>query len=213
LLYNNNIRTICEGGKSMRILAGLLIAGGLFFLTFGGYQIFETSQAQKKTLAEAEERLEIARKEKNKIDPVEEATKFDPGYGESIGKLLIPKLGAELPIVEGIDENDLAQGVGHYTGTAFPLQNDQIVLSGHRDTVFRGMGKLEIGDLFIVEMEYGKFTYEIVETFITDPDDRTVIVPHDEEILTVTTCYPFNFIGSAPQRYIVNALPVDVDED
>src|SRR5690625_312953 len=197
----------------MRILAGLLIAGGLFFLTFGGYQIFETSQAQKKTLAEAEERLEIARKEKNKIDPVEEATEFDPRYVESIGKLLIPKLGAELPIVEGIDENDLAQGVGHYTGTAFPLQNDQIVLSGHRDTVFRGMGKLEIGDLFIVEMEYGKFTYEIVETFITDPDDRTVIVPHDEEILTVTTCYPFNFIGSAPQRYIVNALPVDVDED
>lgn len=197
----------------MRVLASLLIAGGLFFLAFGGYQIFDTNQAQKRSLAEVEERLEIARKQKHKIDPVEEATKFDPGYGDSIGKLYIPKLNAELPIVEGIDEDDLAQGVGHYTGTAFPLQQDQIVLSGHRDTVFRGMGNLELGDQFIVEMDYGKFTYEIVETFITDPDDRTVIVPHDEEVLTVTTCYPFNFIGSAPQRYIINALPVDVEEN
>src|SRR5699024_10422458 len=191
-----------------------LIAGGLFFLAFGGYQIFESNQAQKRTLAEAEERLEVAKKQRDKdqINPKEEATKYEPDYGDSIGKLHIPALGAELPIVEGIDEDDLAQGVGHYTGTAFPLQNDQIVLSGHRDTVFRGMGDLEIGDQFVVELEYGTFTYEIVETFITEPDDRTVIVPHDEEVLTVTTCYPFNFVGSAPQRYIINAHPVDVEE-
>ena len=206
----------------MRIIAGLLIAGGLFFLALGGYQLFETNQAQKKTLAEAEERLETARElrelkkqqqEEEDFDPVEEAEIFEPDYGESIGILRIPKLNAVLPIVEGIDEDDLDHGVGHYTGTAFPLQGDQIVLSGHRDTVFRGMGKLEIGDIFILELDYGEFTYEIVETYITDHDDRTVIVPHDYDVLTVTTCYPFNFIGSAPERYIINALPVNVDED
>src|SRR5699024_9084098 len=83
-----------RGGKSMRILAGLLIAGGLFFLAFGGYQIFESNQAQKRTLAEAEERLEVAKKQRDKdqINPKEEATKYEPDYGDSIGKLHIPAL-------------------------------------------------------------------------------------------------------------------------
>lgn len=197
----------------MRIFASILIAGGLFLLAFGGYQLFNTNQAQKKSLAEAEEKIQQARELREQIDPIKEATKFKAEHGEEVGILQIPRLDAYLPIVEGVDEDDLAQGVGHYTGTAFPLQDDQIVLSGHRDTVFRGMGELEIGDEFIVQMEYGDFTYEIVETFITDPDDRTVIVPHDEEILTVTTCYPFNFVGSAPERYIINALPVHDKKD
>ena len=144
-------------------------------------------------------------------DQSELAKDFSPDTGETVGILHIPKLEADLPIVEGTHEDELAKGVGHYQGTAYPLQNDQIVLSGHRDTVFRRMGELEIGDILTIQLPYGEFSYEITDTKIVDADDRTIIVPHEEEVLTLTTCYPFSFIGSAPDRYIITALPVSND--
>lgn len=128
--------------------------------------------------------------------------------GDVIGKLLIPKLDGELPIVEGVDADDLAKGVGHDHDTLLPLDDGQIVLSGHRDTVFRGVGALEIGDTFILQLPYGDFEYRLTSTKIVDAEDRSIIVPHDKETLTVTTCYPFNYVGHAPNRYIMNAEPV-----
>uniref|UniRef100_UPI00301AD7D0 class D sortase n=1 Tax=Oceanobacillus massiliensis TaxID=1465765 RepID=UPI00301AD7D0 len=109
--------------------------------------------------------------------------------------------------------DELAKGVGHYAGTAYPEQNDQIVLSGHRDTVFRRMGELLIGDILTIKLSYGEFSYKISETKVVDADDRTIIVPHDKEVLTLTTCYPFSFIGSAPERYIITALPVSQKDE
>src|SRR5699024_3788293 len=133
---------------------------------------------------------------------------FKPNFGDSAGMLVIDKIDANLPIVEGTSEDDLKKGVGHYEGTAYPLEDDQIVLSGHRDTVFRRMGELQIGDIMKVRMPYGDFDYEIVNTKVVPADDLSIIVPHDEETLTVTTCYPFRYIGNAPDRYIIDAKPV-----
>ena len=79
------------------------------------------------------------------------------------------------------------------------------MLSGHRDTVFTQLGKLKIGDQLIVQTSAGSFVYEITLIRIVDKDDKTVIVPTDHAVLTVTTCYPFDFIGSAPYRYILVA--------
>src|SRR5690625_1681870 len=194
----------------MRLFAILLVSSGILFIGFGAYQIMDSNKAQKETLAEAHDIIEEGRSETKAITPEEVSSEFQPQTGEAAGKLLIPQLDAELPIIEGTHEDELAQGVGHYAGTAYPFQNDQIVLSGHRDTVFRRMGELEIGDILTVEMEYGERSYEIVDTKIVDADDRTIIVPTaPDEVLTVTTCYPFTFIGSAPDRYIITALPID----
>jgi sortase A len=142
----------------------------------------------------------------------EEARAFEPGQGDVAGVLHVPKIDAELPIVEGTDASDLAKGVGHYKGTAYPLQHDQIVLSGHRDTVFRNMGEVDVGDTFVVEMPYGSFTYKVENTKIVDKDDLTVIVPTSpEEVLTVTTCYPFSYVGDAPERFVWTAVPVETE--
>lgn len=148
--------------------------------------------------------------EKNDNKKEVESIEFHPEIGEVIGVLKIPKLEAELPIIEGVGADELDKGVGHHDKTAFPGQPSQIVLSGHRDTVFRGMDEIEIGDEFIVEMPYGTVTYVMESYKIVDKDDLTIIRPHDydEEILTITTCYPFNFIGPAPERYIIFANPV-----
>ncbi|MDY0393888.1 class D sortase [Virgibacillus halophilus] len=121
----------------------------------------------------------------------------------------IPGIGKALPIVEGTDEKSLKQGVGHYSGTVYPGQNDQILLSGHRDTVFTGLDKLKHGDKLIVKMGHGTFTYAITDTEIVEENDQTVIhSTAPDEVLTLSTCYPFHYIGNAPKRYIVYAEPL-----
>lgn len=95
--------------------------------------------------------------------------------------------------------------MGHFIQSVLPGEQDNSVLSGHRDTVFREIGDLLIGDLLIVETSAGIFTYEVTGTRIVDKDDQTVIVPTDHAVLTLTTCYPFRYVGPAPDRYIVSA--------
>ena len=132
-----------------------------------------------------------------------------PKTGDAVGDLIIPKLNAILPIVEGTDPDELEKGVGHYAQSVLPGEKDNAVLSGHRDTVFRSVGKLKIGDQLITKTSAGVFTYKIVKMWIVNQDDRTVIVSHKgKQILTLTTCYPFNWIGPAPQRYIIQSVLV-----
>ncbi|WP_099361298.1 class D sortase [Fredinandcohnia onubensis] len=186
--------------KVVYTFALLLIIGGVSLTGYSIFQIWDSNQAQKEALVQAEELISAL--------PVEEEAEKEvviPTFekGETMGVLEVPKLGEKMPIIEGTDEDELAKGVGHYLGTALPTQNDQIVLSGHRDTTFRRFDELAIGDTFVVKMPYGDFTYEIVDTKIVDADDRTIIkstAPNEE--LIVTTCFPFGYIGNAPHRFI-----------
>lgn len=132
-----------------------------------------------------------------------------PVEGDNIGSLTIPALKRRLPVIEGTGDKDLKRGVGHFTQSVLPGENDNCVFSGHRDTVFRQLDKLKIGDKLIVQTHAGTFTYKVSGTRIVHQDDKTVIVPTKSAILTMTTCYPFYFIGSAPDRYIVSATLVE----
>jgi sortase A len=210
----------------MKWLALLLIIGGTSLIGFGVYAIWDTSQKTDVALEEAEELLRnyneqnsnlLTGDKENKDEEVTEVAaqnyvhrnEFNPVHGETVGILEIPALDAKLPIVEGTNEDELSRGVGHFYTSKYPTDNDQIVLSGHRDTVFRDIGKLEIGDTFIVRLPYGEFTYEIYETEIVDKYNQDVIqstAPNEE--LVLSTCYPFSYVGSAPDRYIVYAKPV-----
>ena len=128
-----------------------------------------------------------------------------PAQGDKLGSVEIPVLKRTLPLLEGTVDDVLARGVGHYVKSVLPGETDNCVVSGHRDTVFRQLGKLKVGDRVIVKTSAGTFTYAVSGTRIVHADDRTVIVPTDHAVLTMTTCYPFNYIGSAPDRYIVSA--------
>src|SRR5450830_1423930 len=128
-----------------------------------------------------------------------------PSEGDNIGSLFIPVLKQKLPIIQGTGADELKKGVGHFIQSALPGEEGNSVLSGHRDTVFSKLGKLKIDDQLIVQTSAGTFTYEIKRIRIVDKDDKTVIVPADHAILTLTTCYPFRFFGSAPDRYILTA--------
>jgi LPXTG-site transpeptidase (sortase) family protein len=128
-----------------------------------------------------------------------------PKVGDVIGTLSIPSIKSFEAIIEGTGTKELKRGVGHYTGSVIPGVSDNSVLSGHRDTVFRKLGDVKIGDLITVKNDYGTFVYEVHRIRIVKANDRTVIVPSDDPILTLSTCYPFRFIGNAPKRYVVQA--------
>jgi sortase A len=135
--------------------------------------------------------------------------------GVKVGELVIPKMGAILPIVQGTDDQSLKKGVGLYEGygTVNPGETGHVVLSGHRDTVFRGLGDLKAGDKLYIRYNGNIFTYQFRKHWITHADDRTVIVPIPRPVLTLTTCYPFDYIGDAPDRYIIRAELIEIKPD
>jgi len=192
----------------MKWIANGLIIIGLGFLGYFGFSLYQQSQMQSVTVQEAEAAVRDMREEDNSTDQ-ETIMAFSPSMHEAFGLLHVPKLDRSIGIVEGTDPDALDLGVGHVSSTVYPGQGEQIVLSGHRDTVFRNFAELELGDIFVVEMPYGEFTYEIRDTKIVDADDTTVIGKMGEEVLVVSTCYPFNYIGYAPERFVFYAYPVD----
>jgi sortase A len=134
-----------------------------------------------------------------------------PSEGDNIGSLTIPAIKQVLPIIHGANEDELKKGVGHFAQSVLPGEKDNSVLSGHRDTVFSQLGKLKVHDSLIVKTSAGEFTYVIHTIKIVHKDDKSVIAPTDHAVLTVTTCYPFNYIGDAPDRYILSADLMDKD--
>lgn len=176
-------------------LLGFWFASSNFYKFAKGYFLYKSKPA------------EIGQMVSSEVETIEEKELYPvrPKIGERIGELYIPKLDATLPIYHGTDEDELEKGVGHYAGSVLPGEKDNSVLSGHRDTVFRKLGEVGKGDTLVVTTTAGRFEYRVNKVRIVDEDDRTVIVPKPRPTLTVTTCYPFQYIGSAPERYILVA--------
>lgn len=190
----------------LKWISRVLILAGLCFVMFFIYEYYTTQQNEKEALTEAKEAI---RDKDHQVD----LEHYEPQTGESFGVLEVPKLNKSLPIIEGTDPDSLDRGVGHMDVSVFPGQGEQIILSGHRDTVFRQFSELDIGDEFVVEMEYGTFTYEIRDTEIVDWDDTSVVRKMGEEALVVSTCYPFHYVGNAPERFVFYAYPVQENDE
>lgn len=124
---------------------------------------------------------------------------------EIMGKLTIVKTENVFPIIQGTTEEDLKNGAGHYLDSALPGENGNCVIFGHRDGVFKKLEDVKIGDTILVETSLGKFIYKITNLNITSPSESEIIKRYDEQMLTLVTCYPFNYIGSAPKRFVVIA--------
>jgi sortase A len=121
-----------------------------------------------------------------------------------IGELAIPHLGITTAILEGDSAQALRRGAGHLTGSALPGQPGNTVLAGHRDTVFRRLSEIRRGDRLKVTTRTGTFTYHVTSTLRVMPRDVWVL-KRDAAALTLITCYPFTWVGSAPERWVVQA--------
>lgn len=146
-----------------------------------------------------------------KSEPNVSATKQNknPDYqqGEEIAKLTIPAIHEAFDVFWGTDQATLAKGVGMYVSkwTVPPGGSGHTVLAGHRDSVFRPVGDLKEGESLYVTYHGTDYEYRIDKIWITDANDRTVIVKKQEPTLTLSTCYPFHYIGHAPKRYIIQS--------
>ncbi len=125
--------------------------------------------------------------------------------GVPLAVLTIPKIGLEVPLFDGTDEITLNHAVGRIAGTAQPGEEGNIGIAGHRDGFFRGLKDVEVGDAIELKTRKGTDMYFVDQTQIVKPNQVEVLQPRDVPSLTLVTCYPFYFLGSAPQRYIVTA--------
>ncbi|HEY6972607.1 MAG TPA: class D sortase [Candidatus Angelobacter sp.] len=125
--------------------------------------------------------------------------------GTPLAILRIPKLELEVPVLEGTDRITLNSGVGRIVGTALPGQNGNIGIAGHRDGFFRGLKDIHAGDTLELIANHRTDTYIVDRIHITEPRDVSVLRPGVQPQLTLVTCYPFYFVGPAPQRYVVRA--------
>ncbi len=132
-------------------------------------------------------------------------------YASPLGVLRIPKLQLEVPVLDGTDELSLNRGVGHISGTAYPGEEGNIGIAGHRDGFFRGLKDVRPGDVIELQTLNRSDAFRIDRIVIVSPKDVSVLQPKPAPSLTLVTCYPFYFIGSAPQRYIVEASRVGFD--
>ena len=129
----------------------------------------------------------------------------EPAQGTAIGRIDITRLGVSAVVRAGSDARTLRLAVGHIPGTALPGESGNVGLAGHRDTFFRQLQKIRSDDLISIATADGTYTYRVERTTIVNPADVWVLEPTDHGTLTLVTCYPFTYIGSAPQRFIVRA--------
>ena len=125
--------------------------------------------------------------------------------GSLIGSLEIPRLRLSAMIAEGDDDATLKVAIGHLPDTAFPWHDGNSALAGHRDTFFRPLQDIRVGDELRVSTLHGDFRYQVRETMVVGPNDVWVLDPTDRPTLTLITCYPFGYVGKAPRRLIVKA--------
>jgi sortase A len=122
-----------------------------------------------------------------------------------IGRLTIPRLHLTAAVREGAEEDTLAVALGHIPATALPGQKGNVGIAGHRDKLFRGLRQLRQNDRIEFETLTGKYIYEVGSLQIVKPSDVGVLKAGNSSELTLVTCYPFNYVGSAPDRFIVKA--------
>ncbi len=138
-------------------------------------------------------------------------TKSNPYDAVPVAVLRLDRLGLEVPVFVGTDRLTLNRGAGLVAGTALPGEPGNSVISAHRDSFFRPLKDAAVGDTLELRTLQGTRNYVVSEIFITDPLDVSVLDPTGTPTLTLITCYPFYYVGFAPDRYIIRATPEITD--
>ena len=133
-------------------------------------------------------------------------------FDAPLAVLSIPRIGLEVPVFDGTDDLILNRGAGRISGTAKPGQPGNIGIAAHRDGFFRGLKDIRVGDRIELRTQDDASLYAVDDIEIVQPTDVTVLRNRPSPSLTLVTCYPFYFVGDAPQRYIVHASIVDSDK-
>jgi sortase A len=130
--------------------------------------------------------------------------------GGVIGEIEVARLGLKAIVVQGDSEELLRRAVGHLPETALPDEQGNVALAGHRDGLFRPLRNIRPGDTITLRTPEREFQYEVQWTAVVPPTAIRVLQPTSEPALTLVTCFPFYYVGAAPERFIVRARKVSV---
>lgn len=178
-----------------------LLAAGVAVLGYCGFILGDAWMFQHR----ASERLEQRRVEGRAGGAADAGIPPAVGADGLIGRIEIARIGLSAMVVEGTDRATLRRAVGHISHTAMPGQAGNIGIAGHRDTYFRPLRDVVQADVVTLTTMRGEFRYRVVSTRIVGPSEISVLRATAVEVLTLVTCYPFFFVGSAPSRFIVRA--------
>jgi sortase A len=187
--------------RSKNIISLLLLAGGACLFYVGAREYFDSRAGQHQAAREFERPISDS--------PVTRASVAAPSRGvrrgETLAKLKIPRLEAELFVIEGDGPRELRRGPGHLSGTALPGEKGNCVIAGHRDTHFRVLKDIREGDDIVLQTDAGQYLYRVRKMHIVSPENTSALRPTSTAALNLITCYPFYYVGSAPKRFVVEA--------
>jgi len=187
---------------SLRLVERALLVFGLTCLGWYGLAAADAAQTQQEARAALERA--IADAESAVSENTETAANETLG-SNLIGLLEIPRLGVLTAVVEGDDDNALRGTAGHLPDTPRPWEKGNSAIAAHRDGLFRPLRNIRVGDELRVHTPHGELLYEVKDTHIVRPSDLSVLQAKSEHMLTLITCYPFYYVGSAPKRFSVHA--------
>ena len=191
--------------SALLILERALVVVGVLLLGYYGYVSVEARLYQAYENRELDAILQSGPSANSHGAAATRATRAAPAPGTVIGRIEIPRLRVSTIVRAGSDARTLRLAVGHIEGTAFPGGSGNVGLAGHRDTFFRRLEEIQPDDEIRLVTPDGTFVYQVERTDVVRPDDIWVLDPTDTPTLTLVTCYPFTYVGSAPERFIVRA--------
>jgi sortase A len=186
-------------------LSWLLLAGGAFFLISGAREVLLPILGQHEISREWKSAGHIKSQGPVEVPQIPR----EPDLGNTVCRLLIPRLDTHLFVVEGTDRKDLRIGPGHMEGSAMPGVDGNCIIAGHRDTHFRVLKDLRKGDDIILQTRTGEFHYRVEHLSVVSPRDTKPLQPTSTPVLNLITCYPFYYVGSAPKRFVVEAALIE----
>ena len=178
-----------------------LFAVAIVLLGYCGYVVLDTWVFQARESAQLEQFVPESPASRDVAIPA-------IGPDGLIGRMEVQRLGVSVVVMEGTSNKTLRRAVGHIAGTGLPGQTGNVGIAGHRDTFFRPLRNIQADDIITLTTLRGSFRYRVVSTKVVSPDNVAVLDPDGKEILTLVTCYPFYYVGSAPERFIVRAQRV-----
>jgi LPXTG-site transpeptidase (sortase) family protein len=188
------------------VLAAVLITVGAGTLAYPGLAYGTSSLRQARLAAEART-LRGVMTAQPRVS-VANVVAFRPSDGQPLGVIRIPRINLEAVFFEGVKEETFLSGPGHLPWTALPGSTGTSVLAAHRDMHFRDLKELRRGDRLVLNLPDRSVRYRVSGRAIADPDDAWVTKPGSDPILRLVTCWPPAFIGPAPERLVVSAIPV-----
>jgi sortase A len=177
----------------------LLLIAGTLALGYVGFTLLDARLYQ----ASAKQSLESQIQEGNEPHEIQPKAAIKPG--DVLGRLDIPRLELSVAVLQGTGSRILRRGIGHIDGTPLPGEAGNSGIAGHRDTFFRGLKDIRKNDEIHFQTSTELFRFVVDWAKVVAPDDLSVLAPSTESSLTLVTCYPFYFVGPAPNRFVVRA--------